>query len=92
MSEEAYDEQIAPMLLEIAKKSEELGMTFVASVEWETGETGSTAVGDFSKAGPAQFMTLCAARSNGNFDAVGLAMLKKYDCSASMFLERVNKK
>ncbi len=89
MSEKDYDEIIAPALLEIAKKAESLGMSFVASVEWEPGESGSTVTGDFSNAGVTQYMTLLAARSNRNIDAVCLGLIKRFpDTSASIFLSR----
>ena len=37
-----YDDEIAPALLEIAKRCGERGMSFVANVEFSPGDTGST--------------------------------------------------
>lgn len=43
MSEADYDREIAPDLMRLAKRCEELGMPFVASVEYEPGSRGTTA-------------------------------------------------
>src|SRR5690554_1481194 len=53
-TEQEYDEIIAPMLLEVARKVSELGMSLIARVEWEPGESGITQIGDLNSIG--QFM------------------------------------
>jgi len=90
MSEQFYDEEIAPALLALADKAKEHGMTFVARVEWAPGEGGSTFGGDFSSAGIAQVMTALSARSNGNVDGVLLELIKRFNVSASIFLAAHN--
>jgi len=42
MSEQEYDEEIAPLLLKAAKRCEELGYPIVAVVEYGGGERGET--------------------------------------------------
>lgn len=41
-NEKFYDEEIAPALLEIAKKLDARGMSMIATVEYDRGERGST--------------------------------------------------
>ncbi len=43
MTEAYYDEEIAPRLMEVAKLCHEHGMPFVASVEYQPGDFGTTA-------------------------------------------------
>lgn len=89
-SEQQYDDIIAPMLADVALKAKELGMSFVARVEWEPGESGITQIGPMDSIG--QRITSYAARCNGNIDAMLLGLLKSgVDCSASMFLASYNK-
>lgn len=64
-----YDEEIAPKLLEIAKRCEELGISFVASVEYAPGERGRTEV-HMPDSGFAQTLIHWAARCNGNIDSL----------------------
>ena len=91
MSEKLYDYEIAPALADLAKKCEAAGMSFVASVEWTKGETGSTVLGVGDASGVAQVMTALAARSNGNIDAVLIGLIKRFDVSQSVFLHTHNK-
>lgn len=88
-TETEYDEILAPMLLEVAKKASELGMSLIARVEWEPGESGITQIGDLSSIG--QYMTQIAAHSHGNIDKMLLTMVKSRDVSRSMFLHPYNK-
>lgn len=90
MSEQYYDDHIAPKLLELAKDAAAHGMTFVASVEWEPGESASTITGDMSKAGCTQYMTALSARSQRNIDGVLVGLIKRFDVSASMFIGQHN--
>lgn len=72
MSESAYDSEIAPKLLEIGKRCKELGMSFVALVEYSPGETGRThtqqpnACNEF-------LLTAIAAQTRGNIDALAIS-------------------
>lgn len=45
MSEEIYDREIAPALLDLANRCKEAGMPFTATVEYVPGERGTTAAG-----------------------------------------------
>lgn len=89
--EEQYDEIVAPLLSEAARKAGELGMSLIARVEWEPGEAGITRIGD-PKSSVAQFMTWQAAHSKGNIDGMLLNLIREYDVSASIFLHDHNKK
>lgn len=42
MNEKFYDEEIAPLLAEVGRLCESRGFAFVAGVEYEPGEMGST--------------------------------------------------
>lgn len=71
-----YDAEIAPALMGLARKCEDFGFSIVAKVEWQPGETGTTA----SIRGDAGFglrLTHWAAASNGNVDSLIIAC-KKY--------------
>ncbi|TXH45658.1 MAG: hypothetical protein E6Q97_31405 [Desulfurellales bacterium] len=86
-AEAAYDAEIAPALLKIVERCKELGIHMVAHVEWWPGETGITQhVPD--DASVQMKMTWLAAHAHGNFDSLGIAMLKCFDCRASLFLNR----
>jgi hypothetical protein len=89
-TEQQYDDIVAPLLMEAAKKAEELGMSFVARVEWEPGEAGLTRVGD-PKSSVAQAMTFYAAHARGNIDAMLMPIVRDYNVSESIFLARFNK-
>lgn len=65
--EAAYDKEIAPELLRIARRCEELGLSFVAQVAWGDQEGGST-VKLTDELWPASRIAAYAARANGNAD------------------------
>ncbi|MBK8161536.1 MAG: hypothetical protein IPK59_23265 [Rhodospirillaceae bacterium] len=86
-AEAAYDAEIAPALLKVVERCKELGIHMVAHVEWWPGETGITQhVPD--GASVQLRMTQLAAHSHGNFDRLGMNMLRNFDCKASMILHR----
>lgn len=86
-TEQEYDEIIAPMLADIAKKADELGMSLLARVEWQPGESGITQIGPMDSIG--QKMTQYAAHSHGNIDKMLLSLVRSgVDCSQSLFLHR----
>ena len=74
MSKEAfYDAEIAPALLDLAKKCEDKGLSLVAMCEFEPNETGTT----FSirtEAGIEIMMSIMAMRARGNVDALLMAL------------------
>lgn len=86
-TEQQYDEVIAPKLAEIARLCTELGMSIVARVEWQPGESGITQVVP-DDAGTGQKMTQLAAHSHGNVDTFCIAMVMRFDVSQSIFLHR----
>jgi len=86
-AEAIYDTEIAPALLAVVRRCKELGFHVVAHVEWFPGETGITQyVPD--GASVQMRMTQFAANAHGNFDSLGMAMLKTFNCDASIFLHR----
>ena len=85
MTEQQYDEVIAPMLLAVAQKCKELGMAMVARVEWEPGEAGITQMGDNEWSG-SQMLAHLACHSHGNIDRLCLTLVKKPGADGSIFL------
>lgn len=72
-NEKFYDEQIAPVLLELARKCKERGMAFLASVEYDPltmgrGRTDYMPVDEADKLSAAQRIVHWAARCDGNID------------------------
>lgn len=90
-TERQYDEIIAPMLLAVAKRCEELGMSIVARVEWAPGESGITQNG-IDGASIDQKLTHLAAHSHGNIDGMLIAAIKNFDCSQSVMLRNLVRK
>jgi len=89
-TEQEYDDIIAPMLSDAAKRAEELGMSLLARVEWEPGETGITQVGSVNSIG--QKMAYYAIHSHGNIDKMILSMQRAgIDFSQSIYLHTFNK-
>jgi hypothetical protein len=70
-----YDREIAPILLELAKKCEDNGLSLVAMAEWEPGETGRTAA-LAAGSGVDIRMVEMAMRSHGNADSLIFALIK----------------
>jgi hypothetical protein len=70
-----YDAEIAPALLALGKKCQDSGLSFLAVVEWEPGETGRTSC--FAEgAGIGMRMTETAAKAAGNIDSFMFAMMR----------------
>lgn len=86
-AEALYDAEIAPALLAVVERCKAAGFHMVAHVEWFPGETGVTQYVP-EGASVQMRMTQLAALAHGNFDALGLNMLKNFDCDASIFLHR----
>lgn len=89
-TEKEYDEIIAPLLMDAAKKAEDLGMSFLANVEWEPGKSGTTQ-SQREGAGIAFKMTRFAALCNGNVDRFCMSCIEAFDVSESMFLHSFNR-
>ena len=74
-NEKFYDEEIAPALILLAKKCEERGIPFLASVEYDPGERGRTAfVPDH--AGLAMAMLHLCARAGENVDSYIIGLIR----------------
>ena len=74
--EEFYDQEIAPALLVLCKRCQDRGISFVAKVEWEPGESGMTAF-VAEGAGIGMVTAAWAAKANGNADSLIFAMMKQ---------------
>jgi hypothetical protein len=74
-NEEIYDSEIAPVLLALGKRCEEVGISFVAHVEWEPGKNGRTETLQV-EASFSQRLVHWAARCGGNIDSLIWAIKK----------------
>lgn len=75
--EAIYDAEIAPELARLAKRCEDVGMSFVAEVEWNPAEQGggrTIALAEGSSFGVRLVELAC--RCMGNVDALITAILK----------------
>lgn len=73
--EQFYDSEIAPVLLDLARKCKESGLSIAAMVEWDPGETGRTV----ALAGDSGFgirMAEAAMQAHGNVDSLIFALMK----------------
>lgn len=96
--EKIYDTEIAPALLKIAQRCQELGFPFIACVEWERadGQRGHTEfcpATDNQETRPTsgQLLVHYAARSKGNIDAMLMGVIndsRKYGHS-SIYLQQL---
>lgn len=78
MSEQVYDEQIAPKLLELAKICRDNGMPFLATVEYAPGDFGTTAdlPAEADRSLPMDW-SYVAARSRGNADSLIMHLMRQ---------------
>lgn len=83
MTEQEYDEQIAPVLAGIAQRVQELGGSMVARVEWEGQRAGITHIG-IENSSVSQKLTDLAALCKGNFDLLYIEAAKKFDMSQTI--------
>jgi hypothetical protein len=67
--EDFYDREVAPVLMDIAKKCQDNGLSITAMVEWDHGETGRTAALT-AEAGFGIRMAQAAMQSVGNVDSL----------------------
>lgn len=70
-----YDENVAPVLMDLAKKCQDNGISIAAMVEWDPGETGRTAA-LAANAGFGIRMAETAMRATGNVDTLIWALMK----------------
>jgi hypothetical protein len=74
-NENFYDQHIAPKLAELGKQCQERGMSFIAMVEYDPGETGQTVM---LPVGSSYQIRLAetAMRCHGNVDLLWNAIVK----------------
>jgi hypothetical protein len=73
--ERFYDENVAPVLMDLAKKCQDNGLSIIAMAEWDPGETGRTA-SITANAGYGIRMAEAAMRSHGNADSLIMGLMK----------------
>ncbi|MHB8286701.1 MAG: hypothetical protein ACYDD1_18765 [Caulobacteraceae bacterium] len=71
-NEQFYDDEIAPALLDLARKCEARGMGLFASVEYNEGDFGST-INKPAQKSDTLLMAYLAARAHGNIDALAIS-------------------
>lgn len=91
-TEQQYDEVIAPMLADVAKRCSELGMSLIARVEWAPDEVGITQIGISKGTGVGQVLTQLAAHSKGNIDALCFNAMRRFNCDQSVILRQYQQK
>ena len=70
-----YDADVAPVLLELARKCETNGLSFAAMVEWAPEDTGET-ISLREGAGIKTIMAAFSIRSHGNADSLIGALMR----------------
>ena len=90
MTEDEYDRLVAPLLLQAAKKAEDLGGTVLCYAEYGPERDAGRTV-TMKDASVAARMVDLAMRSKGNLDAFAIALLRAHndgdlDLSATVFL------
>lgn len=83
MTEQEYDEQIAPVLLELAQKVGTMGGSMVARVEWAPNEGETTRGGDWQSSVSMKLAYL-GAMCNGNLDKLVFSAQKYADTSQTI--------
>jgi hypothetical protein len=73
--EQFYDREIAPVLMDLAGKCQDNGLSIAAMVEWEPDETGRTAA-LAATAGFGIRMVEAAMQAKGNVDSLIFALMK----------------
>lgn len=86
-TEQQYDDEIAPLLMEAGKRCEALGISMVARAEWAPDEYGITQV-QSETASIGQKLAQLAAHAKGNFDALAIGAIKSFGPGNSIFLNR----
>lgn len=73
--EDFYDNEIAPMLLEVSKRCEAMEVSFIAVAEYEHGKRGRTATISSDAGLEMRMLDLCA-RAGSNIDAYIIALIR----------------
>lgn len=73
--EKFYDSEIAPILLQLAGKCQDNGLSIAAIVEWDPGETGRTAA-LAEGSGFGIRMAEMAMRAGNNVDSMIMGLMK----------------
>lgn len=90
MSEALYDSEIAPKLAEVVALCERHGIPFVALCEYEPGQRGRTEFLPHESSAAMKLATY-AARCDGNFDSLTMAVQKMVgDNHSSIVLHLLN--
>ncbi|MFN9473245.1 DUF3850 domain-containing protein [Acidovorax sp.] len=92
---QVYDEEIAPALLKLGQRCDEIGMPFLALAEWAPGRVASTTV-QAGRSGTAFQMARIAAATAPNVDSFAMNLMrycdaKSSDTSGCLFLARFSK-
>lgn len=74
-NEKFYDDEIAPMLLEVSKRCEAMAISFIGVVEYEHGSRGRTST-IHSDAGLEMRMLDFCARTGSNVDAYIISLIR----------------
>ncbi len=72
--EQFYDREIAPVLLELARKCQDSGLSMATMVEWAPGETGET-IAMAADASIKMRMAVWAIQAHGNVDSLIMALM-----------------
>ena len=75
MSEQLYDEEIAPVLLELSRKCEARGVSFIAVVEYERGARGRTSTISDGAGLEMRMLDFCA-RTAPNIDGYVISLIR----------------
>jgi len=78
--ERFYDSEIAPALADLARRCEQCGLSFLALVEWDIGEVGSTGVLQRAR-GPQIDWANAAAHARGNADTMIMHIMRQAEKS-----------
>lgn len=70
-----YDAEVAPVLSDLSKRCLKNGLSFLAVVEWEPGETGRTTALNVPR-GFGMSVLEVAARTGDNVDSLIMALMK----------------
>lgn len=94
MSEKFYDEEIAPVLLELSKKCEARGVSFIAVAEYAAGHRGRTSTMSPNAGLEMRMLDFCA-RAGANVDGYMIALIRycrknNIPMDSSIVLNRMN--
>jgi hypothetical protein len=93
-TEKFYDDEIAPMLLEVSKRCEAMGISLVAVVEYDHGHRGRTTTIAETAGLEMQMLNFCA-QAGANVDGYIIALIRycranDIPTESSIVLNRMN--